>query len=183
MISDSISTLKDRTGSSQQAIAKFIQAKYEGALPPNFQKMLSVQLKKFVKSERLVKVKNSFKISSTEKLKSVAKGSELSRNKKSTTTKTSPAPDETNAAKKIADKAGLKTKRLSQVKTPEVLKKANKGGVEKKPVATGKTKRLSQVKTPDGLKKKTKNSTPSKRKSSTTAKPAGPSRPTKKAKK
>ncbi|KAH7517012.1 hypothetical protein FEM48_Zijuj09G0016800 [Ziziphus jujuba var. spinosa] len=176
MISDALSTLKDRTGSSQPAIAKFIEAKYKEHLPPNFQKILSVQLKKFVKSERLVKVKNSFKISSTEKLKFAIKEA---RNKE-TTTKSTPTPKE-KVAKKISDK-GLKTKRLSQVKTPEALKKANKGSDKKnkRPVVDGKIKRLSQVKTPEGLKKK-KNSTPAKRKS---AKPAdSSSRPIKKVRK
>ncbi|KAF3436505.1 hypothetical protein FNV43_RR23597 [Rhamnella rubrinervis] len=177
MISESLSALKDRTGSSQQAIAKFIEAKYKDALPPNFQKILSVQLKKFVKSERLVKVKNSFKISSTEKLKSTIK--ESLKKKKESTTKKSPAPNE-KVAKKISEK-GMKTKRLSLVKTPEGLKKVNKGA-EKKLVVTGKTKSLSQVKTPEGLKKKKKNLTPTKRKS-TTANPTGSPRPTKKARK
>lgn len=176
MISESLSALKDRTGSSQQAIAKFIEAKYKDVLPPNFQKILSVQLKKFVKSERLVKVKNSFKISSTEKLKSTIK--ESTKKTKKSTVETSPAPME-KATKKISEK-GMKTKMLSQVKTPEGLKKVNKGA-EKKPLVTGKTKRLSQVKTPEVLKEK-KNLTPTKRKS-TTAKPTGSSRPTKKARK
>lgn len=62
MIKEAITSLKDRTGSSQPAIANFIEEKYWGALPPNFKKLLSVQTKKFAKSEKLVKVKNSLKI-------------------------------------------------------------------------------------------------------------------------
>uniref|UniRef100_A0A6N2N061 H15 domain-containing protein n=1 Tax=Salix viminalis TaxID=40686 RepID=A0A6N2N061_SALVM len=69
MITEAITTLKDRKGSSQPAIARFIEEKYKkSSLPSNFKKVLSVQLKKFVKFERLVKRKNSYKISSTEKL-------------------------------------------------------------------------------------------------------------------
>ncbi|KAJ7973024.1 histone H1-like [Quillaja saponaria] len=162
MISEALTTLNDRTGSSQQAIAKFIEDKYKKSLPPNFKKMLSVQLKKFVKSERLFKVKNSFKLSSTEKLKLVIKESQKKK-----------------ITKPIKQDSAPKNKRLGQIKTPEVLKKADKN--KKKPVVTGggKLKRLSQVKTPEWV-KKNKNLTPIKRKSSN---PMNSSRPTKKAKK
>ncbi|KAF5455329.1 hypothetical protein F2P56_024919, partial [Juglans regia] len=114
MISEAILTLKDRTGSSQQAIAKFAEEKYKKVLPPNFKKVLSVQLKRFVKSERLVKIKNSFKVSSTEKVKLAVKEKETHK-KKDNSTKTRKAV----TPKKIAEKKGVKTKRLSQVKTPE----------------------------------------------------------------
>ncbi|XP_022759681.1 histone H1-like [Durio zibethinus] len=120
MICEAISTLKDRTGSSQPAIAKFIEDKYNKMLPPNFKKLLSVQLKKFVNSEKLVKVKNSYKISSTEKLKLAIKETQ---NKKGTAKNNSSTPKE-NAAKKVSKKS-VKTKRLSQVKTPEGLKRQN----------------------------------------------------------
>ncbi|KAK7344403.1 hypothetical protein VNO77_13952 [Canavalia gladiata] len=173
MIADAISTLKERTGSSQPAIAKFIEDKHKKVLPPNFRKLLSVQLKKLVKSEKLYKVKNSYKLSS-------------STEQKSTT-----APKH-KGAKKIAEK----TKRLSQVKTPESLKKkattaTNNNDKKKKKDATkklsvvvtssgGKVKRLSQVKTPEALKKKP-NLTPTKRK--TTPKPVNSSRPNRRARK
>jgi histone H1/5 len=98
--------LKDRTGSSQQAIAKFVEKKHKKVLPSKFKKVLSVQLKKFVKSERLVKVKNSFKVSSIENLKYL--GAKVMTQK----TKKKAVP------KKIAEKRA-KTKRLSQVETPE----------------------------------------------------------------
>jgi len=152
MIAEAITTLKDRKGSSQPAIARFIEEKYKkSSLPSSFKKVLSVQLKKFVKSERLVKCKNSYKISSTEKLELDIKGTQKHKgaSKRALTT------PEKKAAKKISEK-GVQTKRLSQVKTPEVLKKG------KKEVKAGKMKRLSQVKTPDGF-KKLKNSTPMKR--------------------
>lgn len=67
MISEAITSLKDRHGSSQPAIAKFVERKHPELLPPNFKKLLSIQLKKFVKSEKLTKVKNSYKISAPKK--------------------------------------------------------------------------------------------------------------------
>ncbi|KAG8383980.1 hypothetical protein BUALT_Bualt04G0070200 [Buddleja alternifolia] len=56
MISEAITTMKDRIGSSQPAIAKCIEENYTKLLPQNFKKILSIQLKRFVKSEKLIKV-------------------------------------------------------------------------------------------------------------------------------
>ncbi|ESW17170.1 hypothetical protein PHAVU_007G216900 [Phaseolus vulgaris] len=162
MIADAITSLKERTGSSQPAIAKFVEDKHSKVLPPNFRKLLSVQLKSLVKSEKLYKVKNSYKLSSTQ-----------TKNPKT-------APKE----KEVTEK----TKKLSQVKTPEALKKkapskkkyveavAASGGGKLKQAPNmkkyveavaasggGKVKRLSQVKTPEAMKKKP-NLSPAKRK-------------------
>ncbi|CAK9145190.1 unnamed protein product [Ilex paraguariensis] len=147
MITEAITSLKDRTGSSQPAIAKFVEEKYPKQLPPNFKKMLSVQLKKFVKSEKLVKVKNSYKVSTSEMVKVVSVSAKETQKKKdgkkvSTTGGTVP--------KKPA-KQELKTKRLSQVKTPDALKKKKSSA----------TKAKKDVKSPVGTKKA---STPMKRK-------------------
>ncbi|XP_057466888.1 histone H1-like [Actinidia eriantha] len=72
MINEAIVALKERTGSSQIAIAKFIEEKHKAHLPLNFKKLLLVQLKKLVASGKLVKVKNSFKLAVTAKLPSSA---------------------------------------------------------------------------------------------------------------
>ncbi|KAJ6682806.1 HISTONE H1 [Salix koriyanagi] len=64
MICDAIMTLKERSGSSQYAITKFLEDKHKKHLPANFRKLLLVQLKKLVASAKLVKVKNSFKLPS-----------------------------------------------------------------------------------------------------------------------
>ncbi|KDP28216.1 hypothetical protein JCGZ_13987 [Jatropha curcas] len=149
MISEAILALKERNGSSQPAIAKLIEEKYQTVLPSNFKKLLSVQLKKFVKSERLVRIKHSYKISSTEKLKlAIKETSTTQKSKSDAKKKPSLAPKEKNAKKINIPEKGSKTKRLGQVKTPEVLKKPKKDG------KTEKMKRLSQVKTPEVLKKK-----------------------------
>ena len=63
MITEALVSLKERTGSSHYAIAKHIEKQQMVRdLPPNFKKLLFVQLKKFVASGKLVKVKNSFKL-------------------------------------------------------------------------------------------------------------------------
>ncbi|KAL0459736.1 UNVERIFIED_CONTAM: Histone H1-I [Sesamum latifolium] len=121
MISEAITTMKDRTGSSQPAIAKFIEENYTKLLPPNFKKILSIQLKRFVKSEKLVKVKNSYKVSAAEKTKK----SSVSAQKKASTVPKKETANKSTVVRNAETKAtvGKKTKRLSQVKTPEVLKK------------------------------------------------------------
>ena len=55
--------MKERTGSSQYAIQKFIEEKQK-SLPPTFRKLLLVNLKRLVASGKLVKVKGSFKLPS-----------------------------------------------------------------------------------------------------------------------
>ncbi|KAI5580321.1 hypothetical protein POPTR_008G162300v4 [Populus trichocarpa] len=62
MVKEAIVALKERSGSSQIAIAKFIEEKHKSNLPVNFKKLLLVQLKKLVANGKLVKVKNSFKL-------------------------------------------------------------------------------------------------------------------------
>ncbi|OIW07017.1 hypothetical protein TanjilG_02651 [Lupinus angustifolius] len=164
MITDAITTLKERKGSSQTSIAMFIEEKHKKSLPSNFNKLLSVQLNKFVKSEKLLKVINCYKISSN--------------STKETTNKTITAtpPPKQKGKRKIVEK----TKSLSQLKTPETLKKTTITTAQKKS-AVVKVKRLSQVMTPEGMKKKNSNLTPTKRKS--TPKPVNSTRPAKKARK
>ncbi|KAH0464650.1 hypothetical protein IEQ34_007436 [Dendrobium chrysotoxum] len=67
MIGEAITSLKERTGSSQYAIAKFIEVKHKAHLPSNFSKVLLVQLRKFAASGKLTKVKNSYKLPATTK--------------------------------------------------------------------------------------------------------------------
>ncbi|GJV88838.1 retrovirus-related pol polyprotein from transposon TNT 1-94 [Tanacetum coccineum] len=72
MVSYALVTLKERDGSSQYAIGKFIQDKYKD-LPVNFKKRLLNHLKKLVASNKLVKVKASYKLPSTAKAVAAAK--------------------------------------------------------------------------------------------------------------
>ncbi|GMP45940.1 hypothetical protein CsSME_00014274 [Camellia sinensis var. sinensis] len=74
--------------------------------------MLSIQLKKFVQSEKLVKIKNSYEVSTSENVKLVAAAAASIK--------------ESEKTYKTIVKNGEKMKRLSQVKTPEALKKKKK---------------------------------------------------------
>merc|ERR1712188_130091 len=62
MIKAALVALKDRTGSSSQAIVKYMKANYD--LPENFSKILSRFLKQYVENGKLVKVKASYKLGS-----------------------------------------------------------------------------------------------------------------------
>jgi histone H1/5 len=63
MVKEAIGSLKERTGSSQYAIAKYLEDTYKTGLPPNFKKTLSIQLRNLTKQGKVYKVKNSFKLS------------------------------------------------------------------------------------------------------------------------
>ncbi|KAL9301216.1 Histone H1.2 [Arabidopsis thaliana] len=127
MIKDAIVTLKERTGSSQYAIQKFIEEKHK-SLPPTFRKLLLVNLKRLVASEKLVKVKASFKIPSA---RSAATPKPAAPVKKKTTvvakpkakasrtsTRTSPGKKVAAPAKKVAAVTKKAPAKNVKVKSP-----------------------------------------------------------------
>lgn len=104
MISDAIMTLKERNGSSQYAIGKFIQDKHKDHLPVNFKKMLLIQLKKLVATDKLVKVKASYNLPSAAKTVAATK-----LKKEAAPAKKKPAaPAKTKAAPKAKPAAKAK---------------------------------------------------------------------------
>ena len=62
MIHDTIVTLKDRTGSSQLAIQKYMLATFPDVTPAKLKSRLLLSLKAGVKNKRFIKVKASYKI-------------------------------------------------------------------------------------------------------------------------
>merc|ERR1712072_164924 len=116
MVKEAIVALKDRTGSSTVAIAKYMKATY--SLPENFTTTLSRFLKKYVESGELVKVKASYKLGTlkNEPKKKVVKKKvvkkKVVKKKKPTTTK---APKKKIAKK--PKKAAPKKKKAPKKKT------------------------------------------------------------------
>jgi len=136
MSTEAITSLKERTGSSQYAIAAYIGSKYQSQLPANFKKLLAVQLRNLAKSGKLTKVKNSFKLS--EELKKPVKPKAAKPVK-------AKAPVKKLAAKSMATpgpKKGLKpSKTLAKAaKAPKVSKPKPATTPKKveKPAAPGK---------------------------------------------
>lgn len=138
MIGDAIMALKERTGSSQYAIAKFIEEKHRAHLPPNFKKMLLIQLKKLVAAEKLVKIKNSFKIGVKKpkpaaavepKPSAVKQKPKLAAKKKMVApAKPKQRPAKALPGKKVASVKPVKAKKPKSVKSPAKKTAAAKKG-------------------------------------------------------
>lgn len=129
MIKEAIEALKEKTGSSPYAIAKYTEEKRKGVLPANFRKMLAVQLKNAVARGKLLKVKNSFKLSDSKK-----KGE-----KKPLAEKKAAAAAAAGGTKRKAPVA-----KVVKGKKPVVMK------AKKKKMASAKPKQPKSIKSPAG---------------------------------
>ncbi|KAL9408246.1 hypothetical protein AB3S75_046743 [Citrus x aurantiifolia] len=152
MINEAITALKERTGSSQFAIAKFIEEKQKANLPNNFKKLLLVQLKKLVANGKLVKVKNSFKLppkSSSSTAAAAAKKPKPFSTAATAAKKPKPSSTAAAAAKKpkasSTDAAAKQTK--SKPKAKEAAVKLIKSPA-KKAVVAAKVKKLKSIRSP-----------------------------------
>ncbi|KAK8712707.1 hypothetical protein V6N13_147937 [Hibiscus sabdariffa] len=140
MISNAILSLKERTGSSQYAIAKFIEEKYK-QLPPNFRKLLLVQLKKFVASGKLVKVKASYKLPPATAKPKDASSATVKPKPKAVKAVVKPKPK-----KKVATPVKAKVKVPAKPKARAVTKAAKTSTPSKK--AKAPAKKPKSVKSP-----------------------------------
>ena len=123
MVSAAITSMKDRKGSSKQAIEKYICANYK--VGPNYNGPLKMALKKGVESGALVQTKGkgasgSFKVAKVEKPAAVKKPVA----KKSPTKK--PAAKKPAAKKPAAKKAPVKKSPKKPAKKATTPKKAGK---------------------------------------------------------
>ncbi|KAF5183678.1 Histone h1 [Thalictrum thalictroides] len=152
MIKEAILALKERGGSSPQAIAKYMEEKFKPDLPANFKKIMSVQLKKSVVKGKLVKVKASFKLSDESKKEKSTKTA--IEKKPKAAAKPTPAADvsaKTKAVKKPATKKKVATT-VKPVKKAGVKKSMKSNPVKKStPV---KLKQLKSIKSPAAKKSK-----------------------------
>ncbi|KAI3790680.1 hypothetical protein L2E82_03904 [Cichorium intybus] len=140
MIKEAIVALKERTGSSQYAIAKHIEDNQKD-LPANFKKLMSIQLKKLAASGKLTKVKSSFKLATIEK---------------KPTEKKAPA-----AAKKATGKKAPAAKKAAAPKAKSAAPKTKSAAPKTKSATTVKPK--AKAKTPVKAKKAVKKATPAKK--------------------
>lgn len=63
MITEALTALQEKSGSSPYAIAKYMEEKHKDELPANFRKILAVQLKHFAAKGNLIKIRASYKLS------------------------------------------------------------------------------------------------------------------------
>lgn len=136
MIQEAIVALKERTGSSQIAIAKHIESNHASHLPENFKKFLLIQLKKLVANGKLVKVKNSFKLAHNsskaaveKKLKAVIADAKPKK-KVSKEDAVKPEKKEKETAKGKKGPA-VKPKKVKSIKSPVKKPKSIKSPVKK----------------------------------------------------
>ncbi|KAM0016156.1 putative linker histone H1/H5, domain H15, winged helix-like DNA-binding domain superfamily [Helianthus debilis subsp. tardiflorus] len=122
MVKEAIVALKEKTGSSQYAIAKHIEDNQKD-LPANFKKLLLLQLKKLVAAGKLTKVKNSFKLQKPADQKKPlavkAKSGAQVKVKTPVKAKKVAAP----AKKAVKAKSGGQVKAKGKAKTPVKAKK------------------------------------------------------------
>lgn len=126
MIVEAIISLKDRTGSSQHAIAKCIEAKHKAGLTANFKKILSIQLKRLSQSGQLVKVKNSYKLS--DKLKKPVKPAGKTTTKPKSKKPAGISKPKAKTSKKVNTP---KTAKTEKAKTPATTNHAKASKVDK----------------------------------------------------
>lgn len=162
MVTDAIATLKEKSGSSQYAITKFIEEKQK-QLPPNFKKLLLFHLKKLVASGKIVKVKASFKLPSVNKPKTAmaTEGKKVPAKPKSVT-KTKPAA---KAKVAVKPKAVAKPKPKAKEKPAKVARRSpgkkaaaskpapKKAAVKKVPVKSVKPKTVKSTGKKAGVKR------------------------------
>eukprot|EP01025_Chloroclados_australasicus_P050415 TRINITY_DN578_c0_g1_i2.p3 TRINITY_DN578_c0_g1~~TRINITY_DN578_c0_g1_i2.p3 ORF type:complete len:189 (+),score=22.69 TRINITY_DN578_c0_g1_i2:86-568(+) len=128
MIKEAIVSLKERTGSSSQAIAKYLSSKKEWDLPPNFSKHLSQQLKRLVADGKLKKVKASYKLDVEAKKVPVKK---TVVKKKTAVVKAKKEKSAKAPAAKAVKKVVAKTAKKPAAKKPAAKKPATKKVVKK----------------------------------------------------
>ena len=149
MITDAIKGLKARSGSSRQAIKKYVQS--NNTVSDNFENPLKLALRKGVQSGALKQVKGtgasgSFKVADIKK---------VAKKKPSKTGAAKKAGKKSKSAKKPAAKKPAAKKpaaKKTPVKKPAAKKPAAKKPVAKKPAA----KKVVKKKTPKKVSKKAK---------------------------
>lgn len=164
MITEAIISLKERTGSSQYAITKFIEEKHK-QLPPTFRKLLLFNLKKLVAAGKLVKVKNSFKLPA---------GSASTKSASATASVPSKKPSKPSApisGKPAKVKAVVKPRPVAKAKPKGAAKP--KADAKPKPKSTGRTKAAKTAMKAPG-KKPTAAAKPLKAKKATAKSPKKP---------
>nr|PNR53100.1 hypothetical protein PHYPA_009475 [Physcomitrium patens] len=163
MVVEAIGALKERTGSSQYAIAKYLEDHYKTGLPPNFKKTLSIQLRNLTKAGKLVKVKNSFKLADELKKPAKAAAKAPSAAKAPAKAKVTKKPAAGRVKTKSAGGAASKAK-VSSAKPVKVAKVSKTSKPDAKTTKAVKAKPLPRKTTSPAPKKaKAKLSAPAKK--------------------
>ncbi|TYG94596.1 hypothetical protein ES288_A11G200700v1 [Gossypium darwinii] len=119
MIKEALLALKEKSGSSPYAIAKYMEEKHKAVLPANFRKILGLQLKNSAARGKLIKIKASYKLSEAGK-KERAPVTKAKTEKKD---KPASKPKKAEATKKPTKRVGAKKKSTpAKPKQPKSIK-------------------------------------------------------------
>ncbi|KAL3527191.1 hypothetical protein ACH5RR_011847 [Cinchona calisaya] len=125
MIEEALLGLKEKSGSSPYAIAKFMEEKHKTVLPANFRKILGLQLKNSAAKGKLIKIKASYKLSEAgKKVTAAVKKPVTQSTPKTTKAKAKPvkkATTTTEAKKKTKKKAKAKAAAAGKPKQPKSI--------------------------------------------------------------
>ncbi|XP_039008565.1 histone H1-like [Hibiscus syriacus] len=143
MIKDAIVSLKERTGSSQYAISKFIEGKQK-QLPWNFKKLLLFHLKKLAAAGKLTKVKNSYKLPPESSSKPATTVSAPAKKKPVATKAKSKPASKAKEGKSV--KSGSKAPAKKNTPKPKSKPAAKPKAAPKAKPAQTKTKAVASVK-------------------------------------
>ncbi|KAK4773931.1 hypothetical protein SAY87_028950 [Trapa incisa] len=139
MIKEALQALKEKSGSSLHAIAKYMEDKHKSVLPENFRKILSVQLKNSVAKGKLIKIKASYKLSQAGKKE---KSPKVEAAKKSKAKQTKAKPTGTALIRKA------RTSKKPSAAGAVPLKKAVKPVKRTRKAAVAKPKQPKSIKSP-----------------------------------
>ncbi|KAH6803745.1 histone H1-3 [Perilla frutescens var. frutescens] len=134
MIKEALLALKEKSGSSPYAIAKYMEEKHKAVLPANFRKILGLQIKNSASKGKLIKIKASYKLSEPDKkdkaaaAKPAAKKPAVAAAKKPRAAKTASVTAaagkkrKAEAVKKVAAKKVAKKVTPAKAKQPKSIK-------------------------------------------------------------
>jgi len=137
MAVEAIAVLRERTGSSRRAIAKYIEAHYKNDLPSNFKKLLNNQLRILTEKGKLVQAKHSFKLTEELKKSSQVKIIQAANKPPSSTSVKPSAAKKSKPAEQAQD---MKTVSAKSPKTKAAKKPKAKPAAKLKPKAVVKEK-------------------------------------------
>ncbi|XP_071949323.1 late histone H1-like [Antedon mediterranea] len=164
MVTAAIGDLKERNGSSRQAIAKYIQANYK-VDPNNMKTHLRMALKRGVESNKLVQPKGTGASGSFKLNQAAAKADAAAKAKKEKAKKKAAADKEKTVAKKAKKTVAKKAKKpaakkATKSKSPKKAKKSEKKA--SKPKKATKSPKKPKTKKPKKPKAKKASKSPKK---------------------
>lgn len=158
MIKEALQALKEKSGSSPYAIAKYMEEKHKAVLPANFRKILGLQLKNSASKGKLIKIKASYKLSEAAAPKKVAivkkPVAKAKAKANANAEKKKPQPKKTTTATRTTRASRTRASKRTEANKIAPTKPAKKPIPTKKRSAPAKPKQPKSIKSPAAKKAK-----------------------------